>query len=143
MLYREIVAVCSEIHKEHTNTVCGQNVVLLNVTLVVQIVTTGLYTLNQSSVTHYAAQCQCYTFCPLVLPHSHLHTCTPKYRTAVPVPSPLTPEHLHTCTPQYRTSVPVHSSCLSSLSVATTLCTGRSSVQCPTKESHSFFLRVL
>jgi len=31
MLYREIVAVCSEIHTEHINTVCGQNVDLVNV----------------------------------------------------------------------------------------------------------------
>ena len=28
MLYREIVAVCSQIHTKHTNTLCGQNVVL-------------------------------------------------------------------------------------------------------------------
>ena len=27
MLYREIIAVCSEIHTKHTNTLCGQNVV--------------------------------------------------------------------------------------------------------------------
>jgi len=26
MLYREIVAVCSEMHTKHINTVCGQNV---------------------------------------------------------------------------------------------------------------------
>jgi hypothetical protein len=31
MLYREIIAVCSEIHTEHINTLCGQNVELLNV----------------------------------------------------------------------------------------------------------------
>jgi hypothetical protein len=31
MLYREIVAVCSEIHTKHVNTLCGQNVELLNV----------------------------------------------------------------------------------------------------------------
>jgi len=31
MLYREIIAVCSEIRKEHINTLCGQNVELLNV----------------------------------------------------------------------------------------------------------------
>jgi hypothetical protein len=42
MLYREIIAVCSEIHAEHLNTPCGQNVDLLNVKLVVHIVTTGL-----------------------------------------------------------------------------------------------------
>jgi len=31
MLYREIIAVCFEIHTKHINTVCGQNVELLNV----------------------------------------------------------------------------------------------------------------
>ena len=41
MLYREIMAVCSEIHKKHINTVCGQNVGLLTVKLAVHIVTTG------------------------------------------------------------------------------------------------------
>ena len=29
MLYREIIAVCSQIHTEHTNTLCGRNVELL------------------------------------------------------------------------------------------------------------------
>jgi hypothetical protein len=28
MLYREIIAVCSKIHKKHINTLCGQNVEL-------------------------------------------------------------------------------------------------------------------
>jgi len=28
MLYREIIAVCSEIHTKHINTVCGRNVEL-------------------------------------------------------------------------------------------------------------------
>jgi len=40
--YRKIMAVCSEIHTKHINTVCGRNVELLNVKLVVNIVTTGL-----------------------------------------------------------------------------------------------------
>jgi hypothetical protein len=31
MLYREIIAVCSQIHTKHTNTLCTQNVKLLNV----------------------------------------------------------------------------------------------------------------
>jgi len=43
MLYREIIAVCSEIHTKHKNILCGQNVELLNVKLAVRIVTTGLY----------------------------------------------------------------------------------------------------
>ena len=42
MLYREIMAVCSQIHTKHINTMCGQNVELLNVKLVVHIMTTGL-----------------------------------------------------------------------------------------------------
>jgi len=31
MLYRETIAVCSEIHTKHINTLCGQNVEILNV----------------------------------------------------------------------------------------------------------------
>ena len=42
MLYREIIAVCSEIHIKHINRVCGQNIELLNVKLVVHILTAGL-----------------------------------------------------------------------------------------------------
>ena len=30
MLYREIMAVCSEIHTKHINIVCGQNVEFLS-----------------------------------------------------------------------------------------------------------------
>jgi len=41
MLYKEIIVVCSQIHTEHTNAPCGQNVQLLNVTLAIHIVTTG------------------------------------------------------------------------------------------------------
>ena len=33
MLYREIIPDCSEIHTKHINTLCGQNVELLNVKL--------------------------------------------------------------------------------------------------------------
>ena len=42
MLYKEMIAVCSQIHTKHINTMCGQNVGLLNVKLVVHIVTIGL-----------------------------------------------------------------------------------------------------
>jgi hypothetical protein len=42
MPYRDIIAVWSEIHTKHINTVRGQNVEWLNVKLVVHIVTTGL-----------------------------------------------------------------------------------------------------
>ena len=50
MLYREIIAVCSEIHTKHINTLCGQNVEFVSVKpggiysdyCAVHIVTTGL-----------------------------------------------------------------------------------------------------
>ena len=42
MLYREIIAVCSETHTNHIHTLCGENVELLNVKLVVHIVSTGV-----------------------------------------------------------------------------------------------------
>jgi len=42
MMYREIIAVCSQSHTKHINTLCGQNAELLNFILVVHIVTTGL-----------------------------------------------------------------------------------------------------
>jgi hypothetical protein len=31
MLYREIIAVCSQINAKHINTLCGQNVGFVNV----------------------------------------------------------------------------------------------------------------
>jgi hypothetical protein len=42
MLFREIIAICSEVRTEHIHTLCGQNVELLNVELLVHIVATGL-----------------------------------------------------------------------------------------------------
>jgi hypothetical protein len=42
MLYRKIIAVFPQIHTKQINTLCGQNVELLTVKLVVHIVTTGL-----------------------------------------------------------------------------------------------------
>ena len=46
MLYRDIMSICSQIDTKHINTLCGQNVELLNVKLAVRIVTTGLQGLN-------------------------------------------------------------------------------------------------
>jgi len=42
MLYREIIAVCYQIRTKHINTLCGQNVELLDVKLAVHIMTTGI-----------------------------------------------------------------------------------------------------
>jgi len=43
MLYREIIAVCSQIHMKHMITLHEQNIQLLIVKLEVYIVTTGMY----------------------------------------------------------------------------------------------------
>ena len=51
MLYREIMAVCPEIHTKRIIILCGQNVELLNVKLAVHIVTTGLQRVNLNQVT--------------------------------------------------------------------------------------------
>jgi len=42
MLYREIIAICFQIHTKHINTLCGQNVELLNVESI------GIYSDNLS-----------------------------------------------------------------------------------------------
>jgi len=49
MTYREIIAVCSQIHTKHINTLRGQNVGLLNVKLAVYIVTTGFNAVTRST----------------------------------------------------------------------------------------------
>jgi hypothetical protein len=41
-LYREIIAVCSQIHTKHINTLCGQNVELLNLNLALHKVTNAI-----------------------------------------------------------------------------------------------------
>jgi hypothetical protein len=42
MLFREIIAVCSQIHTKQINTLCGQNVGFVCIKLEVHKVTTGL-----------------------------------------------------------------------------------------------------
>jgi len=41
MLNRELIAVCSQSHTKHINTLCGQNVECVNVKLAVHILITG------------------------------------------------------------------------------------------------------
>ena len=43
MLYRDIIAVCFQIHKKHKNALCVQKVELKTVKLSVYIVTTRLW----------------------------------------------------------------------------------------------------
>ena len=54
MLYREIIAVCSQIHTKHINTLCGQNVELLIVKLAVHKVATRPYRLKEHPVSTFA-----------------------------------------------------------------------------------------
>jgi len=53
MLYREIIAVCSESHTKHINTLCGQNVEFVSVKLAVH---QGCIT--PQTVKHHASQSQ-------------------------------------------------------------------------------------
>jgi uncharacterized membrane protein YGL010W len=43
MLYREIIAVCSQIHTKHINALCGQDVELLNVKGLISILILAFY----------------------------------------------------------------------------------------------------
>jgi len=72
MLYREIIAVCSQIHAKHKNTLCGQNVELLNVKLAVLIASSGLEKSKQHLLNY-----KILSFRP-VQPHTALtHPCDP------------------------------------------------------------------
>jgi hypothetical protein len=46
MVYREINAICSQIHTKHINTLFRQNVDLVNVKLAVHIVNVVLHSVN-------------------------------------------------------------------------------------------------
>ena len=50
MLYMEIIAVCSQIHTKHINTLCGQNVELWMSNVAIHVVTTGGKRLNLISI---------------------------------------------------------------------------------------------
>jgi hypothetical protein len=84
MLYREIIAVYSEIHTKHISTLCGRNVVFVNVKLLVRIVTTRNATLKVFLALTYtllimpAAIHQCLAeACPQTAGHTKcaLHLC--------------------------------------------------------------------
>ena len=47
MLYRKIIAVCSQFHTKHINTLCGQNVQLLT------FETRGLWSNHETSLLHW------------------------------------------------------------------------------------------
>ena len=80
MLYREIIAVCSQIHTKHINTLCGQNVELLNVKLVVHTVTIVLH-----SVVH--RQCIQNKMCAMMCRPPHVSSQMPQWMTSLPLTS--------------------------------------------------------
>jgi len=53
MMYREMIAVCTQIHTKHINTLCGLNVELLNVKLAVHIVTLEFFIIIKSFRSRY------------------------------------------------------------------------------------------
>jgi hypothetical protein len=53
MLYREMIAVCSEIHATHINALCGQNVELLNVKLAVDTVSLRVLMVSRTTYLPY------------------------------------------------------------------------------------------
>ena len=61
MLYREIIAVCSEIHTKYINTLCGQNVDIF-----------GLYTAQYDAVTFTFRRSDVTTVCCNVTPYGLL-----------------------------------------------------------------------
>ena len=67
MLYREIIAVCSEIHTKHINTVCGQNVELLNVKLAVHHVPSMIQKVERLSVVYFVSSFLSRNFCEFLI----------------------------------------------------------------------------
>ena len=51
MLYREIIAVCSQIHTRHINTLCGQNIEFFVLNLVVYKISNRLKNVKRKSET--------------------------------------------------------------------------------------------
>jgi len=52
-IIKKKVAVCSQIHTKHINTLCGRNVELLSVKLVVYIATTGVLRYKARKLINY------------------------------------------------------------------------------------------
>jgi len=48
MLCEEIIAVCSEIHTKHINTLCGQNVEFFILNLIAHTVTSGEFDIQKT-----------------------------------------------------------------------------------------------
>jgi len=88
MLYREIIAVCSQIHTKHINTLCGQNVELLNVKLAVHIVKAMIKVLVflQLPMTKYTIADYLHLFLIIKCRHIQITTFFFPYRTSISFP---------------------------------------------------------
>ena len=85
MLYREIIAVCSQIHTKHIITLCGQNVELLKVKPSVHIVTTGLYSAVGPNSNSDSLVRQTVTLCAMQFHrsfHQHHNGCVPPFHNS-------------------------------------------------------------
>jgi hypothetical protein len=78
-LYREIIAVCSQIHTKHTNTHCGQNVGFLSLKTRGSLYSPIVINMLQIVTSVYGAERS-----PLP-PHTHTHTHTQSTRLCCPV----------------------------------------------------------
>ena len=58
MLYGEIIAVCSQIHTKHSNTLCGQNVELFSTTQR-HTTPTQCYVMTPQMCTNPSIMCVC------------------------------------------------------------------------------------
>jgi len=74
MLYSEVIAVCFQIHTKHINTLCGQNVQLLNVKLVVHIVVTTATGIILYRIPHYDTLTYHLTTCAVTQNHHYQQT---------------------------------------------------------------------
>jgi hypothetical protein len=82
MLYREIISVCSQIHTKHFNTLCGQNVELLDVELAVHIVTIGLWKIKDSFITETLWGRKWMYMCTMYVSHGYLEEWNAEYQVA-------------------------------------------------------------
>jgi hypothetical protein len=64
MLHTEIIAVCSQIHTKHINTLCGQNVEFFNVKALACVVSMRL-TMVYSTITRTITVTSSESYCPL------------------------------------------------------------------------------
>ena len=59
MLYREIIALCSQINTKHINALCGQNVEFLNIELLLPKLITGLKMFKSYSYSSFLLYLKC------------------------------------------------------------------------------------